>query len=94
MPTFLMLSKLTEQGVSTLHANPSRLAEVNKDVEEMGATVLHQWASLGSYDFVNVIEAPDDLTVAKVSLALGARGSVKVESYPLLAVDELLAALQ
>ena len=59
----------------------------------MGAKVLHQWASLGEYDFVNVVEAPDDLTIAKVSLALGARGSVKVESLPLIAVDDFLRGL-
>jgi uncharacterized protein with GYD domain len=90
MPTYLMLTTLTEKGVQTLHANPGRLREVNRDVEEMGARVLHQWASLGEYDFVNVVEAPDDVTVAKVSLALGARGSSKIESLPLIEIDELL----
>lgn len=94
MPTYLMLSRLTERGVKTLHANPSRLSEVNRDVEEMGAKVLHQWAALGEYDFVNVVEAPDDLTIAKVSLALGVRGSVKVESLPLIAVDDFLSSLE
>jgi uncharacterized protein with GYD domain len=89
-----MLSKLTEKGVQTLNANPGRLREVNRDVEEMGAKVLHQWASLGEYDFVNVIEAPDDVTIAKVSLALGARGSAKFESLPLLAIDDVLTALE
>jgi uncharacterized protein with GYD domain len=80
--------------VQTLHANPSRLREVNRDVEEMGGKVLHQWASLGEYDFVNIIEAPDDLAVAKISLALGARGSAQLESLPLIPVDELLSALE
>jgi uncharacterized protein with GYD domain len=94
MPTYLMLSTLTEKGVQTLHANPARLREVNRDVEEMGAKVLHQWASLGEYDFVNVVEAPDDVTIAKVSLALGARGSAKFESLPLLAIDDVLAVLE
>jgi uncharacterized protein with GYD domain len=94
MPTYLMLTTLTEKGVQTLHANPDRLREVNRDVEEMGAKVLHQWAALGAYDFVNIVEAPDDLTVAKVSLALGARGSAKLESLPLLPVDELLSTLE
>jgi uncharacterized protein with GYD domain len=94
MPTYLMLSTLTEKGVQTLHANPGRLREVNRDVEEMGGKVLHQWAALGEYDFVNVIEAPDDLTIAKISLALGARGSAKLESLPLLSVDELLTSLE
>jgi uncharacterized protein with GYD domain len=89
-----MLSTLTEKGVQTLHANPARLREVNRDVEEMGAKVLHQWASLGTYDFVNVVEAPDDVTIAKVSLALGARGSAKLESLPLLEIDDLLGMLE
>jgi uncharacterized protein with GYD domain len=89
-----MLSTLTEKGVQTLHANPARLREVNRDVEEMGAKVLHQWASLGAYDFVNVVEAPDDVTIAKVSLSLGARGSAKLESLPLLEIDDLLGMLE
>jgi uncharacterized protein with GYD domain len=94
MPTYLMLSRLSEKGIQTLHANPGRLREVNRDVEEMGGKVLHQWAALGEYDFVNVVEAPDDVTVAKISLALGARGSARLESLPLLGVDEVLAALE
>jgi uncharacterized protein with GYD domain len=94
MPTYLMLTTLTEKGVQTLHSNPGRLREVNRDIEEFGARVLHQWASLGEYDFVNIVEAPDDLTIARVSLALGARGSAKLESLPLVSIDELLASLE
>ena len=94
MPTYLMLTTLTEKGVQTLKSNPSRLREVNRDVEELGAQVLHQWASLGEYDFVNIVEAPDDLTIARVSVALGARGSAKIESLPLVDVDDLLASLE
>jgi uncharacterized protein with GYD domain len=66
---------------------------VNRDVEELGARVLHQWACLGEYDFVNIVEAPDDITIAKLSVALGARGSAKLESLPLVSVDELLTSL-
>jgi uncharacterized protein with GYD domain len=94
MPLYLMLTTLTEKGVQTLNSNPARLREVNRDVEELGAKVLHQWAAIGAYDFVNVVEAPDDLTIARVSVALGARGSAKLESLPLLPVDELLGALE
>jgi len=89
-----MLTTLTEKGRQTLNANPGRLREVNRDVEELGAKVLHQWASLGEYDFVNVVEAPDELTMAKLSLELGARGSVKFQTLPLLQVDDLLGALE
>ncbi len=94
MPTYLMLSTLTEKGRQTLNANPARLREVNRDVEELGAKVLHQWASLGAYDFVNVVEAPDELTMAKLSLELGARGSVRFQTLALLPVDDLLGALE
>jgi uncharacterized protein with GYD domain len=94
MPTYLMLTKLTAQGVQTLKANPARLREVNRDVEEIGAKVLHQWATIGEYDFVNIVEAPDAATIAKVSLALGARGSAKLQSLELLEVDALIAALE
>lgn len=79
--------------MQTLNSNPVRLREVNRDVEELGARVLHQWACLGEYDFVSVLEAPDDLTVMRLSVQLGARGSVKFETLPLVAVDELLDAL-
>jgi len=91
---YLMLTTLTEKGVQTLNSNPARLREVNHDIEELGARILHQWASLGAYDFVNVVEAPDDLTIAKLSIALAARGSSKIESLPLVSVDELLTALE
>ena len=93
MPKYLMLSSLSEQGLQTLRANPDRVREVNKDVEEMGARVLHQWFVLGPYDFVNIIEAPDASTIARLSVALGARGSVHTQSYEMLAADDLLNLL-
>jgi uncharacterized protein with GYD domain len=85
-----MLSTLTDQGLRTLQSNPERLREVNRDVEELGAKVLHQWGAIGQFDFVNVVEAPDAATVAKVSVALGARGSAKLQSYELLEIDTIL----
>ena len=93
MPTYILLTSLTAEGLQTLRSNPGRLREVNRDVEELGAKVLHQWAVLGPFDFVNVVEAPDDATIAKVSLALGARGSAKIQSLSALSVDELLSAI-
>jgi uncharacterized protein with GYD domain len=93
MPKYLMLSSLSEQGLQTLRANPDRVREVNKDVEEMGARVLHQWFVLGPYDFVNIIEAPDASTIARLSVALGARGSVHTQSYEMLEVDDLIKLL-
>jgi len=93
MPTYILLSTLTAQGVQTLRANPDRLREVNRDVEELGAKVLHQWATLGPFDFVNVVEAPDDATIARVSVSLGARGSAKLQTMAALEIDEFLNAL-
>src|SRR5713101_7162064 len=76
MPTFVMLTNLTSQGVQTLKNNPNRVQEVNKEVEQLGAKVLSQWATLGQFDFVTIIEAPDEKTMAKVSVELGSRGTM------------------
>jgi len=94
VPTYILLSTLTVQGIQTLNSNPERLRAVNKDVEELGAKVLHQWATLGDVDFVNIVEAPDAATIARVSVALGARGSTKVRTLPALTIDEFLAAVE
>ena len=93
MPTYLMLSTLSEQGMQTLRANPERIREVNRDVEELGAKVLHQWFVLGPYDFVNIVEAADAKTVAKVALSLGARGSTDLQSFELVEVDDLVSLM-
>ena len=93
MPLYILLSTLSTQGVQTLKANPDRLQEVNRDIEELGARVLHQWATLGEFDFVNVVEAPDIATIAKISVSLGARGSTRIETLPALELDELARVL-
>ena len=93
MPIYILLSSLSTQGVQTLKSNPDRLREVNHDVEELGARVLHQWATLGEFDFVNVVEAPDTATVARVSVALAARGSIRIETLPALTIDEFIESL-
>jgi uncharacterized protein with GYD domain len=94
MPLYILLSTLTQQGVQTLKSNPERLRQVNEDIAELGCKVLHQWATLGEFDFVNVVEAPDVATMAKVSVALGARGSTRIETLPALDVEDFLRALE
>jgi uncharacterized protein with GYD domain len=94
MPIYILLTTLTAQGVQTLRSNPERLREVNRDVEELGAKVLHQWATLGPFDFVSVVEAADAATISKVSIALGARGSAKLQTVTALPIEEFLAALE
>jgi uncharacterized protein with GYD domain len=93
MPTYIMLSKLSEQGLQTLRANPERIREVNKDVEELGARVLHQWFMLGPYDFVNIVEAPDAKTVARISVAISARGSTELETYEAIEVEDIVSLM-
>jgi uncharacterized protein with GYD domain len=93
MPTYVMLSTLTPEGVQTIKSNPQRIREVNKEIEQLGATVRAQWAVLGQYDFVNVIEAPDETTIARVSLELGSRGTARYETLSAIPVDDFIASL-
>ena len=94
MPKYVMLTTLTARGVQTLQSNPDRLREVNRDVEEFGARVLHQWAMIGAYDFLNIVEAPDDMTIARVSAQLSSRGTVRIMTMPAAPIDEFIAGLR
>jgi uncharacterized protein with GYD domain len=85
METYIMLTKLTDEGRKTLKQNPNRKAEVNKEIEAMGGKVVAQYAVLGPYDFVNVVQAADNKTIAKISMELGARGTMEIMT--LAAVD-------
>ena len=93
MPTYVMLTNLTPEGVRTLKNNPNRVGEVNKEVEQIGAKVVAQYATLGQYDFVTVVEAPDDKTMARVSLELGSRGTARYESLIAIPIDDFISAL-
>lgn len=93
MPTFIMLATLTPDGVRTVKSNPERIREVNHEVEQLGVTVLKQWATLGEFDFVSVVEAPDVHTMARVSLELGSRGSALYRSYAAIGVEDFIASL-
>jgi uncharacterized protein with GYD domain len=93
MPTYLMLSTLTPEGVSTVKHNPQRIKEVNREVEQLGATVKAQWSTLGRFDFVSIVEAPDGVTMARVSLELGSRGTAHYETLPAIPIDEFIASI-
>ncbi len=93
MPLFVMLTNLTPDGVKTLKSNPNRVGEVNKEVEQIGAKVVAQYATLGQYDFVTIVEAPDPATMAKVSVELGSRGTMTSETLSAMKSDELASAL-
>ncbi|MBU04724.1 MAG: GYD domain superfamily [Dehalococcoidales bacterium] len=87
MAVYVMLTNLTEEGRKTLKQSPDRLKEVNKEVEAMGVKILCQYALLGQYDFINILEAPDNKAIAKVALELGARGTLKTMTMAAMAID-------
>ncbi len=93
MPTYIMLSTLTPEGVQTVKNNPTRIKEVNRELEQLGASVKAQWATLGHYDFVNVVEAPDEQTMARVSLELGSRGTTRFETMSAIPIDDFISSL-
>lgn len=94
MPKYVMLSTLGPDGFARLSENPERLREVSSEVESMGVTVLEQYAVLGQWDFINIIDAPDDETMAKVAISLGSRGTLKTMTLPIIEVDRFIEGLQ
>jgi uncharacterized protein with GYD domain len=93
MPKFVMLSTLGPDGHATLREKPERLKQVNHDVEAMGVKVLSQYALLGPYDFLNILEAPDEVTMAKVATTLASRGTLKTLTLTAIEVDEFVSVL-
>jgi uncharacterized protein with GYD domain len=93
MPTYLMLSTLTSEGVQTVKNNPQRIKEVNQEVEQLGAVVKAQWGTLGRFDLVIIVEAPDEATMARVSLELSSRGTAHYETLPAIPIDDFIAAI-
>ena len=93
MPTYIMLSTLTPEGVQTVKKNPRRILEVNEEIHQLGATVKAQWATLGNVDFVSIVEAPDESTIARVSVELGSRGTGHYETLTAIPVEDFIAAL-
>ncbi|MBL7080656.1 GYD domain-containing protein [Candidatus Bathyarchaeota archaeon] len=94
MAKYILLSTLTESGRETLKKNPERIKEVNEELKEHGVEVLKQWAVLGPYDFVNLVEAPDNEAIFKLSVELGSRGTIEITSMPAITIDELIKSLK
>jgi len=90
MPTYIMLSRLTEHGAETIKKNPERILEVDREMRNWGIEVLHQFAVIGEYDFVTIVEAPGNLDIARASLELASRGSVRIETLVAMPVEELV----
>ncbi len=94
MATYILLSSLNPGGLETLKERPDRLKEVNQEIERMGATIKEQYAVLGPFDFVTILEAPDNATVSKISVFMGARGTVRIQTLPAIQVDEFIEDLK
>ena len=94
MPYYLILSTLTDEGRKTLKTKPDRILEVNRDIEGMGVKIHKQYALLGAYDFANIVEAPDNETVMKMSVEIGARGSVHMTTFPAVPVEEFIKKIR
>ena len=93
MGTYVLLSSLTPEGGQTLHSHPERLQEVNKEISNFGCNVVSQYALLGPYDFLTVVEAPDNETIAHLSVDLGSRGTVHVTTLPAIPIDDFVKKL-
>lgn len=87
MATYIMLSTLTDEGRKTVKMRPERIKEVNREIEKMGVTIKAQYAVLGPYDFVNIVEAPDNETISKVSIELGSRGTIQLITLSAIPIE-------
>ena len=94
MPLYAVLSSLTDEGAKTLKSKPERVKEVNTELEKRGVKVLQQYAVLGIYDFLNIVEAPDEKTVAAAMVELVSRGTIKTMTLPIIPIDEFLEKLK
>lgn len=94
MPYYIMLTNLTDEGAKTLKKNPDRVKQVDAEVEAMGVKVIAQYAVMGPYDFVNILEAPDNETITRVSVELSSRGSMKIMTLSAIPIDEFINLLK
>jgi len=94
MAIYVMLTSLTDEGRRTVKENPERIGEVNKEVEDMGARIVAQYVVLGQYDFVNILDAPDNETVSRVAVELGSRGTLQTTTMAAMTLDDFMKALK
>ena len=94
MPLYIMMSTLTDEGRKTVKANPQRIKEVNKEVEAMGVNIIAQYVALGQYDFINILDAPDNEVIAKVAIELGSRGTLQTNTLSALTLDDFIEAVK
>ncbi len=93
MATYVLLTNLTDEGRKTIRSRPERIREVNKEIEGMGGKLMAQYAVLGPYDFVNVIEAPSNEAIARIAVELGSRGTLQLMTLPAIAVEDFISRI-
>jgi uncharacterized protein with GYD domain len=94
MATYILLSSLTDEGAATIKKNPERIKEVNLELEKLGVKVLQQYAVLGSYDFVNIVEAPDNAIMARVSVEMSSRGTIRIQTLSAIPIDDFITTIR
>ena len=94
MPLYIMMTNLTDEGRKTVKTNPQRIKEVNKEVEAMGVKIIAQYVTLGQYDFINILDAPNNEIIAKVATELGSRGTLQTSTLAALTLDEFINSLK
>ncbi|MFH1648006.1 MAG: GYD domain-containing protein [Chloroflexota bacterium] len=94
MALYVMMTNLTDEGRKTVKANPQRIKEVNKEVEAMGVKIIAQYVVLGQYDFINILEAPDNKTIARVATELGSRGTLQTNTLAAMTLDEYIDSVK
>jgi len=94
MSVYLMLTSLTDEGRKATDEDPESLREINKEVEYMGVKILAQYALLGQYDFVSILEAPSNEAVARLATRLSGKGTMQTLTMAAMTLDSLIAALK
>lgn len=94
MKRYVILSKLTDEGRTTIKTKPERIKEVNKEIEDMGGKIVDQYALMGEYDFITVIEAENNNTITKIALEMGSRGTIDTITLPAIEIDELISGIK
>ena len=94
MSVYLMLTTLTDKGREAIQEDPENLMEINKEVEHMGVKILDQYALLGQYDFVSILEAPSNEVMAKLAIRLSAKGTTQTLTLAAITLDDLIATLK
>jgi uncharacterized protein with GYD domain len=94
MAMYILLSNLTDEGAKTIRKNPNRIKEVDEEIKALGVNVLSQYALLGPYDFITIVEGPDNETIARVSAELASRGTIKIQTLTAIPIDDFIASFK